>query len=168
MDGLALLQGIFQTKRSNPHLFMSTCIGRHVIYNRCYLGHTHTHIYVYMYMCIYIYIYSLIFEPACPLPFHPSRSLQDARLGSLCYTTASHYLSVLFTHVRVYMSMLLSHFVLPSPSPLCPHVHSLCLCCHFFPANRFISTIFLDSIYIYIYALIYDSCFSLSDLLHCV
>ena len=34
------------------------------------------------------------------------------------------------------------------------------------PANRFICTIFLDSIYIYV--LIYDICFSLSDLLHSV
>ena len=49
-----------------------------------------------------------------------------------------------------------SHHLLP---PLCPQVCSLCLrlpCC---PAKRFISTIFLDSIYM----LIYDICFSLSD-----
>ena len=36
------------------------------------------------------------------------------------------------------------HFLLP---PLCPQVSSLCLHLYFCPANRFISTIFLDSIY---------------------
>ena len=36
------------------------------------------------------------------------------------------------------------HFLLPS---LCPQVCSLCLWLHCFPANRFISTIFLDPIY---------------------
>ena len=47
---------------------------------------------------------------------------------------------------------------------LCPQVPSLCLCLYSCPAVRFISTIFLDSIYM----LIYDICFSFSDLLHSV
>ena len=38
----------------------------------------------------------------------------------------------------------LSHLLRP---PLCPQVHSLHLCLYSCPANRFISTIFLDSIY---------------------
>ena len=38
----------------------------------------------------------------------------------------------------------LSHPFLPL---LCPQVSSLCLCLYFCPANRFISTSFLDSIY---------------------
>ena len=46
----------------------------------------------------------------------------------------------------MYVSMLLSLFVPPFPSPLCPQVCSLCLCSHYCSANRFISTIFLDSI----------------------
>ena len=70
------------------------------------------------YIYIYMYIYSLLFEPACPFPSHTSRSLQNARLGSLCYTAASHYLSILLKLDRVYISMLLSQFVLPSPSPI--------------------------------------------------
>ena len=49
------------------------------------------------------------------------------------------------------MSMLLSIFVLPSPSPLCPQACSLCLRLYFFPVNRFISTVFLDSIYMHGY-----------------
>ena len=36
----------------------------------------------------------------------------------------------------------------PSPFPPCPYVCSLCLFLHCCPANKFISTIFLDSIYI--------------------
>ena len=48
------------------------------------------------------------------------------------------------------------------PSPPAPRVHSLLL--HFYscPASRFICTIFLDSTYV----LIYDICFSLSDLIY--
>ena len=38
----------------------------------------------------------------------------------------------------------LSH---PSPPALCPHVHYLCLHLYFYFANRFICIIFLDSIY---------------------
>ena len=66
-----------------------------------------------------------------------------------------------------------SHPLLPL---LCPQANSLHLYLHSFPANRSISTISLDSIYINkclcvcisIYALVYDICFSLSDLLHSV
>ena len=47
--------------------------------------------------------------------------------------------------VLIYMSMLLSRFVPPSPS-LCLPVSSPCLHFYSFPAKRFISTIFLDSV----------------------
>ena len=49
---------------------------------------------------------------------------------------------------------------------LCAQVHSLHLWLYSCPENRLISTIFLDSVDIY--ALIYDICFSLSDLFHSV
>ena len=52
------------------------------------------------------------------------------------------------------------HFLLPH---LCPQVCDLYLC---LPANRCISTIFLDSVCVCV--LIYDICFYLSDLLHSV
>ena len=100
----------------------------------------------------YIYI--------CPLPLKPSSHLppypiplgyhRAPTLGSLCHTANSHWVSTL--HVVVYMfqcyslkpSHLLSH-------PLGPKVCSLCLylwCCH---ADKFIITIFLDSIYMCFY-----------------
>ena len=61
--------------------------------------------------------------------------------------------AIYFTHSSVHMSVILSQFVPPCPSPpaptLCrPQVLSLHLCLYSCPANRFISTIFLDSIHI--------------------
>ena len=76
-----------------------------------------------------------------PLPSHPSRSSQSTELSSLCNTAGSQ-LAVCFTHGIVFMSNLISIFVPPSPSPPCPHVHSLHLCLYCYPTNRFIYTIF--------------------------
>ena len=45
----------------------------------------------------------------------------------------------------MYVSMVLSQFVPPFPSHTVSNVCSLCLCLYSCPANRFISTIFLDS-----------------------
>ena len=72
-------------------------------------------------------------------------------------------LAVYFTFGNVHVSMLPSQFVPPFPSPtasisLFSMSVSLSLSC-----NRFISTTFSS---FRIYALIYDICFSLSDLLH--
>ena len=53
-------------------------------------------------------------------PSHLSRSSQSTRLGPLCYIASSRY----FTHDTICMSMLLSQFVPPSPSPLCPQTCS--------------------------------------------
>ena len=77
---------------------------------------------------IYIYIPYLLSLPSPPLlslpPCHPSRSSQSTRLGILCYTAASHQLSIL--HVVVYKCQRYflnsSH---PLPPPLSPQVHSL-------------------------------------------
>ena len=41
----ALLQGIFQTQGSNPHLLYLTCIGRQVFYHWCLLGSPQSHIF---------------------------------------------------------------------------------------------------------------------------
>ena len=57
--------------------------------------------------------------------------------------------AIYFTHdvyICIYMSMLLPHSSHALHPPLCPQVHTLQLHLHSFPANRFISTIFLDSI----------------------
>ena len=103
--------------------------------------------------------------PPTALPTPPLRSLQSPTLNSLSHTANSHWLSIL--HMVIYMfpfySLHISYPLLP-PAP-CPHVYSLCLCLHCCPPNRFISTIFLDSI---CYELIYNICFSFSDLLHSV
>ena len=78
-----------------------------------------------------------------------------------CFPLAIH-----FTFGSVYTSLLLSHFVpaYPSPTP-CPQVHSLHLCLYSCLSTRFVSTVFFR---FHIYALAYNICFSLSDLLHCM
>ena len=64
------------------------------------------------------YKYTLPLQPPSQPQINPSRQLQSARLSFLCYTAASHQLSVL--HVSVYMSMLLSQSSHPLQIPLCP------------------------------------------------
>ena len=61
------------------------------------------------------------------------------------------------------MSIPISQFIPPSSiPPWCPYICSLCLCLYFCFANKMIYTIFSR---FHIYALICDTCFSLSDLL---
>ena len=76
-------------------------------------------------------------------PSFPSRSSQSTKLSFLCH--AELPTSHLF-HMWSHISLNVSHPLLP---PLCPQVCSLLL--HLFsgPENRFISTIFLDSIYMH-------------------
>ena len=85
--------------------------------------------YIYIY---YIYIYFLSLEPPSlwslsPTPLsHSSRWSQDARLGSLCYISTSHYLSVL--HMIVYICQC---YFLNSSHPLLPrciHKSNLNVC----------------------------------------
>ena len=106
----------------------------------------------------YTYISSLLSQ----LPFpssHPSRPSECQTGLPVLY---SNFLPTIhFTHGSVCIPMLLSPFIPLPPSPSVSTTHPLHLCLHFFPAKRFIKTIFLDSICLcqYIY-------FSLSDLLH--
>ena len=100
-----------------------------------------------LYAYIYPHIPSLLsLPPALPSLSHPSRWSQSTELISLCYAAASHQLSIL--HLVVYIcqcySLSTSQPLLPA---LCPQVHSQH--CHLYscPTTRFISTIFLDSIY---------------------
>ena len=63
---------------------------------------------------------------------------------------SSFPLAVYFTCGSVYMSVLLSQVIAPSPSLLLGlQVPSLHLCLYFCPANGFICTIFLDSAYMH-------------------
>ena len=67
-------------------------------------------------------------------------------LSFLPHTENYHWLSN-FIYGNIYVSMVLSQFVPFSPSH--SESKSLCLYLHCYPANRFISTIFLDSIYMH-------------------
>ena len=111
-------------------------------------------------------------------PSHPSRSSQSTDLG--------FPLAVYVTHGGIRTAGSISQTIPFSPSPPCPHVHSLCLHLSSCPVNRFKTgkpgvlqstgsqhswateqqqnAIFLDSTYV----LIYNICFSLSDLFHSV
>ena len=97
---------------------------------------------------------------------HTSRSSQSTRLRSLCYIVTPHWLSILHMVVCMFArySLSLSHLFFPR----CVHNSVLSLYLYSCPANRFISTIFLDFIYIYVCTLIYHICCSISDLLHSV
>ena len=80
-------------------------------------------------------------------PFHPCRSSQSTKLSSLCDRAMSHQLSILHMQVYICQSHSLNLFHPPLP---CVH-KSICYVCISIPPlqNRLISTIFLDSIYMY-------------------
>ena len=97
-----------------------------------------------------IYISALPLEPLSSLLPHPTPlgCHRAPNLGSLHHTENFQRLSILHTVMYMFQcySPKTSHPLLP---PLCQKVCSLCLhalCCL---SNRIISTIFLDSIYIY-------------------
>ena len=99
----------------------------------------------------------------CPPILEPSSHLLPYPTPLGCHRApALGSLAVYFAYGNVYVSVLLYQFAPPSPSPLCPQVCFLCLCLLCCPADEFIRTILLD----HIYALVYNICFSLSDLLH--
>ena len=114
---------------------------------------------------IHTHTYPLPLEPPSHVPPHPLRSSQSTGLSSLLHTANSHWLSTYLVYEFQCSSLKSSY---PLLFPLCPQVCSLCLCLLCCPANRFISTIFLDSLshvharslslslYIYIYIYKYD------------
>ena len=69
--------------------------------------------------------------------------------------------AIYFTHESSYMQYYFFNLSYPLLPHLYPQVHSLHLDFHFFSVNKFISTFFLDSIYIFVENIQY---FSLSDL----
>ena len=77
-------------------------------------------------------------------------------------------LVIYFTHISVYMTIPISQFI-PSPTPCVPPLVSVYLFSPsvslFLPCKRVLLYHFSR---FHIYALIYDICFSLSDLLHSV
>ena len=85
------------------------------------------------YMCMYIPSV-LGFSPTPPaLSSHPSRSSVSIELSSLCYTAGSYPLSVLHMVACICNPNLPIHST--RPSPLRPHIHSLCLHLYSCPAQ---------------------------------
>ena len=82
-----------------------------------------------------------------PIPPHPSRLSQSPGLSFLRYITQQRPTRYHFTYAK-YVSMLLSQFV-PFSFPHFVHKSVLYVCVYSYPANRSISTIFLDSIFIH-------------------
>ena len=106
-----------------------------------------------MCVCVCIYIPSLWSLP------HSSHltSLGHHRAPDWASCTIQQFPTSCFTLGSVNMSMMLSQVALPSPSPVCPQVHSLFLCLHSFSAHRLISTILFR---VHMCTLIYNIWFS--------
>ena len=79
-------------------------------------------------------------------PFRAPRSIEQT---SLCHADSVFALVTCFIYSGVYVSIPVSRFNPPSPTPWCPYVCSLYLCLYFCFANRFICTISLDSTYMH-------------------
>ena len=106
----------------------------------------------------YIYIPSL--EPPAPL-ISPPWVVTEGQAG-LPVLQSSFPLLTCFTHDSLYMSMLLSQFVLPSPPAVSTRPFST-FAFPFLLCKQVYHTIFSR---FHKCALIYNICFSLSDLLH--
>ena len=94
----------------------------------------------------YMYTYVPSFLNLSLTP-HPTPLGHLENWAELLVLHSSFPLAIHHTHGSVCASMMLSRLIPPSPSPPCPQVCSRRLCLYFCPANRFINTIFLDSIY---------------------
>ena len=91
-------------------------------------------------------VYPRPLPPGRPSQSYPS-ACHRALVSCLSHAAGSHciYFMYGFVNSHVTLSKHLPFSLLPSPP--CPEVCSLCLFLHCFPENKFISAIFLDSIY---------------------
>ena len=112
-----------------------------------------------------IHMYPPILSPP-PISHHPIPQCcpRTSALGALLHAMNLHWSSIL--HMVIYRFkwyfLKSSH---PHLLPLSPKVCSLCLCLFCCPAYSIISTVFFK---FHKYALIYNICLSLSDLLHSI
>ena len=138
-----------QTSHNSVCVYM--CVYIHVCLYVCVYTCVYTCVRVYTCVCVCVCVCILGFHPRPPA--HPSWSSQNTRQGSLCCRTSSSQLSVshMFPHVHTCSHMLVHIcqccFFSSSLTLFCPRVCSLCLHLYSYPANKCISTIFLDSIY---------------------
>ena len=82
-----------------------------------------------------------------PCPSHSSRLLHSPSFSSLSHTASFHWLLYAWQCICFHATLSIHSPVLPTP----PHSWVCCLCLHLHccSANRFISTIFLDSIHMH-------------------
>ena len=98
---------------------------------------------------MYTYVPSLLNLPPTSQPIPPLEIVREHHIckhSLLIQLIPIGYLFHIFLHMFPCHSLHLSHPLFPLP---CPQVCSLCRYLHSCPANRFISTIFPDSIYMY-------------------
>ena len=106
--------------------------------------------------CVNTYI-PLSFESSShsPPPPHPSRSSQSTDWAP-CSIQQLPTSYLFWTWSCIYVNTTISPHHHPLLTPLCPPVHSLCLCLYSCMADRFISTIFPRShIYVFIYGIFF-------------
>ena len=102
---------------------------------------------------------SIIYMNICIFPIEPSsptphlNPLSHHRTLSWASCAIKQFPTNYFKHHNVYNAILFSQFILPSLSPSMSRSPSSMSGSLFLPANRFNSTIFLDSVYIHKYTI---------------
>ena len=100
-------------------------------------------------LCWFLPYISMVTLPSASSPIPPLQVVTGHR-AEFPESYSKFPSAVCFTYGNVCVSVLLCQFVPPSLPSLCPRVGSLHLRLHCCPAERFICTIFLDSLYKYI------------------
>ena len=104
---------------------------------------SHNSVCVCVCVCVMNQNYVCIPSILSPHPIPPLQVITECQAG-LPVLYISFPEAICFTHSSIYIRQ---YYFLNLSHVLCPQVHFLCLCFCSFPADGFISTIFLDSIY---------------------
>ena len=99
-----------------------------------------------LYIISHNYVYSPSPRSSYPIPLLQAITEHQAGLPML---HSSSPVVICFTHGSYICQCYFPSSSYPLLLPLCPQVCSLCLCLYSCPANSFVSTIFLDSIYMH-------------------